>query len=78
MIQGDSSHLHRALSDPDDQSYEEAVACDPIALCQSTVQAVHASGQRHDHLADVIADGNKKGWFKSTENPTMTIQVKQV
>jgi len=64
--------------DPDDQSYEEAVARDPIALCWSTVQAVCTLGQQHDHLADVIADGNKKGWFKSTENPTVTIQVKQV
>jgi len=24
-----------------------------------------------------VADGNKKGWFKSTSDPTITIQVKQ-
>ncbi|EDQ98471.1 uncharacterized protein LACBIDRAFT_335933 [Laccaria bicolor S238N-H82] len=64
-------------SDPDNQTYEEAVVRDPIALCQSTVRAVHASGQRREHLAEVIDDGNKKGWFKSTEDPTVTIQVKQ-
>ncbi|EDR13515.1 uncharacterized protein LACBIDRAFT_322500 [Laccaria bicolor S238N-H82] len=38
-------------SDPDNQSYEEAIARDPIALCRSTVQAVRASGQQRDHLA---------------------------
>ena len=64
-------------SDPDNQTYEEAVACDPIALCRSTVQAVCASGQRRDHLAEVIEDGNKKGWFKSVREPNVTIQVKQ-
>jgi hypothetical protein len=65
-------------SDPDNQSYEDAVARDPIALCRSTVRAVRASGGRRDHLAEVIADGNKKGWFKSTEDPAVTIQVKQL
>ena len=64
-------------SDPDNQSYEDAVAYDPIALCQSTVRAVHASCGQHDHLVE-IADGNKKGWFKSTEDPAITIQVKQL
>ena len=64
-------------SNPDNQSYEEAVAHNPIALCQSTVRAVHASGQQRDHLAEVIEDGNKKGWFKSTRDPNVTIQVKQ-
>jgi len=64
-------------SDPDNQSYEEAVAHNPIALCWSTVWAVRTSGQQRDHLVEVIADGNKKGWFKSTRDPTITIQVKR-
>ena len=64
-------------SDPDNQTYEEAVARNPIALCQSTVWAVRPSGQRRDHLAEVIEDGNKKGWFKSTRDPNETIQVKE-
>ena len=64
-------------SDPDNQSYEDAVACNPIVLCQSTVWAVCASGGWHDHLVEVIADGNRKGWFKSTEDLAVTIQVKQ-
>ena len=64
-------------SNPDNQTYEEAVAHDPMALCQSTVWAVCASGQQHDHLAEVIEDGNKKGWFKSAREPNVTIQVKQ-
>jgi len=65
-------------SDPDTQTYEEAVSCDPIALCWSTVWAVCASGKRPDHLAEVIEDGNKKGWFKSIEDLAKTIKVKQV
>ncbi|EDR00032.1 uncharacterized protein LACBIDRAFT_334520 [Laccaria bicolor S238N-H82] len=65
-------------SDPDNQTYEEAVVRDPITLCRSTVRAVRASGQRREHLVEVIDNGNKKGWFKSTEDLTMTIQVKQV
>ena len=44
----------------------------------TTQQTVHASGEQCDHLTEVIADGNKKGWFKSTEDPAMTIQVKQL
>ena len=31
-----------------------------------------------DHMAEVIEDGNKKGWFKSTRDLNMSIQVKQV
>jgi len=65
-------------SDPDTQTYEEVVACDPITLCWSTVQAVHASGKQCDHLAEVIEDGNKKGWFKSIKDLAKTIKVKQV
>jgi hypothetical protein len=63
-------------SDPDSQTYEEAVARDPIALCRSTVRAIRVSGERRDHLADIIRDGNDKGWFKAPEDPTQTIQVK--
>jgi len=65
-------------SDPDTQTYEEVVSHDPIALCRSTVRAVRASGKWCDHLAEVIEDGNKKGWFKSIEDPAKTIKVKQV
>ena len=64
-------------SDPDNQTYEEAVACDSIALCWSTIWAAQASGQWCDHLAEVIEDGNKKGWFKSARDLNVTIQVKQ-
>ena len=48
-----------------------------ITLCQSTVRAVRASVQQRDHLAEVIEDGNKKGWFKSVRELNVTIQVKQ-
>ena len=64
-------------SAPDNQTYEEAVARDPITLCWSTVRAVRASGQWPDHLAEVIENGNKKRWFKSAKKPNVTIQVEQ-
>ena len=64
-------------SDPDNHSYKQAVACDPIALCWSTIWAIYASGQQNNHLAEVIVDEKKNGLFKSTKDLIMTIQVKQ-
>jgi len=63
-------------SKPDRQTYEQAVAHDQVALCQSTICAVHASGGQCDHLAKIIVDGNQQGWFKSAEDLMVTIQVK--
>ena len=65
----EQAEFHIAPLGPEDteQSYEEAVEHNPIALCHCTVQAVRASGQRHDHFQEIICTGNAKGWFKVSE-----------
>ena len=50
-----------------EQTYQEAVERNPIALCHSTVRAIRASGSRRDHLLEIIQTGNEKGWFKLPE-----------
>ena len=62
-------------SDPVEQTYDEAVECDPIALCHSSVWAIHASGTRHDQFQKIIHDGNEEGWFKSPQDSKTIIQV---
>ena len=63
--------------DRDHQTYEEALACDPIALCCSTVCAIRASGKRRNHFNEIICDGNAKGWFRDPKDPEQVIQLKQ-
>ena len=63
--------------DRDHQTYEEALARDPIALCRSTVCAIRASGKRRDHFNEIICDGNAKGWFRDPKDPEQVIQLKQ-
>jgi hypothetical protein len=63
---------------PDEQTYDEACGRDPIALCRSTVRAIRASGKRRDHLRQIIREGNAKGWFKSSEDPNVTIQIPEL
>ncbi|KAF8587620.1 hypothetical protein K439DRAFT_1337578 [Ramaria rubella] len=46
---------------PSMQIYAEACVCDPIALGRHIVTSVHASGQRRDDFAAVIAHGNNHG-----------------
>ena len=62
--------------DPDRQTFIEACNRDPIALCRSTVVTIRASGKRRNHLAEIIRDGNAKGWFRNPERPVEVIQVK--
>jgi hypothetical protein len=61
--------------DADEQSYEDACAHDPIALCRHTVHAIHASGQRCDLFDEIIQDSNEKGWFRTPGNPCSTMEV---
>jgi len=62
--------------DPDQQTFTEACNRNPIALCRSTVVGIRASGKRRDHLAEIIHDGNAKGWFRNLERLAEVIQVK--
>ena len=54
--------------DPSQQTFEEACARDPIALCRATINAVRASGKQCDHLHKIIHDGNEKEWFTDEDD----------
>ena len=62
---------------PDEQSYADAVARDPIALSRNVVRVICASGKRREAFNEVITNGNARGWFVVGE-PLMqnTIKVK--
>ena len=60
-------------ADSDRQTFEEAVARDPIALCRSTVCAIRASGKRRDHFCQIIRDGNNKEWFEDEKGKTIQV-----
>jgi len=48
---------------PATQTYQQARACDPIALGHHIVSGIWASGQRHEFEA-VIDDGNLHGHWE--------------
>jgi hypothetical protein len=48
---------------PDEQTFEEAVKRDPIALARVVVRAIRASGQRREHFSRIIVDGNTNNYF---------------
>ena len=64
--------------DPDLQTYDEAVAQDPIALCRAIIHVIHASRQCLDLFTTTIIDGNAKGWFVSPTNPHQIIKVPEL
>ena len=57
---------------PATQTYEQACACDPIALGRHIVSGIHASGQRHEEFETVIIDGNLRGHWEEQ------VQLRQV
>jgi len=64
--------------DPDHQTYDEAIARDPIVLCRAIIHAIRASGQRLDLFTATILDGNTKGWFVSPTNPHQIIKIPEL
>lgn len=46
------------------QTYEQALARDPIAMARAAIRAIRVSGARREAFAAVINDGNKDGRFK--------------
>lgn len=48
---------------PESQSYDDAVARDPIALGRNVVRAIRGSGKRREDFDEVIDNGNAKDWF---------------
>lgn len=62
---------------PDQQSYDDAIARDPIVLGRNVVRIIRASGTRHDAFNKVIENGNARGWFVVGQPPNqITIMVK--
>ena len=58
----------------DQQTFEEAVKWDPVALGCNIVRVLRNSGQRHDLFDNIVRDGNEKGWFQ-VRNPPRPIQL---
>ena len=66
---------------PDQQSYDDAVARDPIALGRNIVRIIRASGTHRDAFNEVIENGNARGWFVVGQPPnqnTITVKPKQL
>ena len=66
---------------PNEQSYANAVARDPIALGHNVVQVIRASGKHRKAFNEVIQNGNTRGWFVVGESPkqsTITIKPKEL
>jgi hypothetical protein len=51
---------------PQQQTFEEAVKQDPVALGRNIVRTLRSSGQRRDSFEQLIRDGNNNGWFGET------------
>jgi hypothetical protein len=57
---------------PGQQSYDDALARDPIALSRNVVRAIRASGTQRNAFDEVITDGNKNKWFLVGQPLTVT------
>lgn len=63
---------------PDQQTFEEAVGRDPVALGCNVVHVLQNSGQRCDLFDDIVRDGNEKGWFGEPGDPPVNIKLPAV
>ena len=52
---------------PIEQTYGQALACDPIAMAQAAIWAIWVSGAHREAFAAVIRDGNMDGCFRDPE-----------
>ena len=48
---------------PNQQSFEEALRWDPVALGHYIACVIQNMGQWHEAFNNLIQDGNEKGWF---------------
>lgn len=53
--------------DDGSQTYEEALARNPVALARVVVRAIRGSTLRRESFDDIIRIGNEKNWFKNGE-----------
>ena len=56
---------------PREQMYEQAFACDPIAMAWAAIWAIRVSGAHRDAFTAVIRDGNMDGRFKDPDTGTI-------
>jgi hypothetical protein len=63
---------------PEKQSYEEAVARDPIALGCNVIRVIRASGTRRDAFDEAIRNGNEKGWFRTGNGEPVQVKPLQL
>jgi hypothetical protein len=65
----------------DQQSYDDAVACDPIALGRNVVRVIRTSKTSCNTFSKVIENGNVGGWSVVGRHPnqnTITVKPKQL
>jgi hypothetical protein len=62
---------------PDQQTYEDAIARDPVALGRNVVRAIRASGKLRDAFDELIVKGNSGKWFVVNNEPLQlrTVQL---
>ena len=70
--------IHNDANTYDDDYNEDTPALNPLTKCRKTVQVIRASGQRRDDFADIIKEGNARGYFKDSQGVTVTLPVKQL
>jgi hypothetical protein len=64
LVEGDGHFdVTAPHSDPELQTFDEAVQRDPIALGRVVVRTIRASGQRREHFKNEICEGNVKKHF---------------
>ena len=64
---------------PGEQTYQQALACDPIAMAWAAIQAIWVSRACREAFAAVIRGGNIDGWFKNLDTGTiMMISLLQI
>ena len=56
---------------PREQTYEQALARDPIAMAWAAIRAIWVSGARRDAFTAVIRDGNMDRRFKNPDTGTI-------
>ena len=59
------------------QSWDDAVRRDPIALARNIVRTIRASGHGREQFNSIIIDGNDKQWFTDGDPPHV-VQLEQL
>ncbi|CAA7265254.1 unnamed protein product [Cyclocybe aegerita] len=79
-LASDEAEFAAALppADAHQQTFDEACARDPIALCCGAVCAIRASGKRSEMFQDIICDSNEKEWFKAANDPNKIIKLENL